>query len=70
MATPHQRHSDQGDVREGTAESVAGAEKPKLDKRDVIALIWATYRATLPYLIIFMVAFLFVTWLVTDVLLR
>jgi hypothetical protein len=71
MATPHQRHrkSDNG-VRENTAESVRRAEKPTLDKRDVIALIWATYRATLPYLIIFMVAFLFVTWLVTDVFLR
>jgi len=66
MAKPHQRHVK----TEHTAHGVQDAEKPKLDKRDVIALIWATYRATLPYLIIFVVAFLFVTWLVTDVFLR
>lgn len=46
------------------------ADKPKLDKRDVIALIWATYRVTLPYLIIFIVVFLLITWLITDVFLR
>ena len=63
MPTP-QRHNEERDV------DAVNTEKPKLDKRDVIALIWATYRATLPYLIIFLVAFLFVTWLVTDVFLR
>lgn len=62
---PAPRHNEESDAR-----ADADAKKPKLDKRDVIALIWATYRATLPYLIIFVVAFLFVTWLVTDVFLR
>jgi hypothetical protein len=65
MATPPQHHREASD-----ADNAVQAEKPKLDKRDVIALIWATYRATLPYLIIFLVAFLFVTWLVTEVFLR
>lgn len=67
MAALHQCHRTDSDARE---EAAGSTEKPQLDKRDVIALIWATYRATLPYLIIFIVAFLFVTWLVTDVFLR
>jgi hypothetical protein len=60
------KHDRSNDVAEGAQD----AGKPKLDKRDVIALIWATYRATLPYLLVFLVAFLFVTWLITDVFLR
>jgi hypothetical protein len=45
-------------------------DKPKLDKRDVLALILATYRATLPYLLIFIILFVVGIWLVTEVFLR
>ncbi|MEM6427957.1 MAG: hypothetical protein AAF708_01865 [Deinococcota bacterium] len=45
-------------------------DKPKLDKRDVLALILATYRATLPYLLIFIIVFVVGIWLVTEVFLR
>ncbi|MEM7736057.1 MAG: hypothetical protein AAF267_09735 [Deinococcota bacterium] len=45
-------------------------DKPKLDKRDVLALILATYRATLPYLLVFIILFVVGIWLVTEVFLR
>lgn len=42
-------------------------EKP-VGFRETLALIWAVYRATFPYVITFALAMLLVTWLITSVL--
>ena len=44
--------------------------RPKLRKRDVFALIWATYATTAPYLLVFVLLFLLAIWFVTEVLFR
>ena len=44
--------------------------RPKLTTRDVIALIWATYKVSAPYLLVFVLLFLLALWLVTEVLFR
>lgn len=45
-------------------------ERPKLTRRDVWALIWATYKTSAPYLLIFLLAFAAAVWFVTEVLFR
>lgn len=45
-------------------------QKPKeLSHKDVWALIFATYRATFPYLLVFILVMLFATWFITEVIL-
>ena len=44
--------------------------RPKLTTRDVLALIWATYKVSAPYLLVFVLLFLLALWLVTEVLFR
>jgi len=44
--------------------------RPKLRRRDVLALVWATYKTTAPYLLLFLLLFLLATWFVTEVLFR
>jgi hypothetical protein len=41
---------------------------PKLERRDVWALIWATYKTLLPRVLLFALVFLLITWLITEVL--
>lgn len=45
-------------------------ERPKLTTRDVWALIWASYKTSAPYLLIFLVLFIAAVWFVTEVLFR
>lgn len=45
-------------------------DRPKLTTRDVLALIWATYKTSAPYLLVFLLLFLLALWLVTEVLFR
>ncbi|MBW6457198.1 MAG: hypothetical protein K0A98_15055 [Trueperaceae bacterium] len=45
-------------------------DRPKLTTRDVMALIWATYKVSAPYLLVFLLLFLLALWLVTEVLFR
>jgi len=44
--------------------------RPKLTKRDTWRLVFATYRVSLPYLLIFVLGLLAATWLFTNVLFR
>jgi hypothetical protein len=44
--------------------------RPKLTRRDAWHLVWSTYRASFPYLLLFIVGMLVATWLVTTVLFR
>jgi hypothetical protein len=43
-------------------------DRPKLSPRDVRALVWATYKTSFPYLLVFLVLFLGAVWFVTEVL--
>lgn len=45
-------------------------ERPKLTSRDVWALIWATYKTSLPYLLVFLLLFSAAVWLITEVVFR
>jgi hypothetical protein len=49
---------------------MADDERPKLTSRDVWALIWATYKTSAPYLLIFLLLFSLGVWFVTEVLFR
>ncbi len=42
-------------------------ERPRLSPRDVRALIWQAYRASFPYLLVFLLLLLVATWVVTAV---
>jgi hypothetical protein len=44
--------------------------RPRLKGRDVWALIWATYKTSAPFLLVFLLLFMFAVWLVTEVLFR
>jgi hypothetical protein len=41
-----------------------------LRRRDVWALIWATYATSFPYLLAFILLFLLAIWFVTEVVFR
>ncbi len=45
-------------------------DRPKLGKRDAWRLVFASYRVSFPYLLVFVLGMLAVTWLVTNVLFR
>ena len=55
--------------REDEPDAYVG-DRPKLGTRDVLALIWATYKVSAPYLLVFVLLFLLALWLVTEVLFR
>ena len=42
--------------------------KPTLTRREILALILATYRTSFPYLLIFVIGLLVATWLFTAVI--
>ena len=44
--------------------------RPKLTARDTWRLVFATYRVSFPYLLVFVLGMLIATWLVTTVLFR
>lgn len=43
-------------------------ERPRLTPRDVRALVWATYKTSFPYVMVFVLLFLGAVWFVTEVL--
>ena len=43
-------------------------KQKRVSFRETLALIWALYRATFPYVIAFALIMLLVTWLVTGAL--
>ncbi|MBA2666027.1 MAG: hypothetical protein H0U69_03210 [Trueperaceae bacterium] len=45
-------------------------ERPKLTRRDTWHLVWQTYATSLPYMLVFVIAMLAVTWFVTTVVFR
>ncbi|MDF1522102.1 MAG: hypothetical protein P1P87_04700 [Trueperaceae bacterium] len=49
---------------------MADDHRPQLSARDVLALIWATYKTSAPYLLIFLLLFSAAVWLFTEVLFR
>jgi hypothetical protein len=44
--------------------------KTSLTRREVLSLIFATYRTSFPYLLIFMIGLLIATWFFTEVVFR
>ncbi|HEX7039244.1 MAG TPA: hypothetical protein VF202_03915 [Trueperaceae bacterium] len=42
-------------------------ERPQLSPKDIRALIWQAYRASFPYLLVFLLLLLVATWVVTSV---
>lgn len=42
-------------------------ERPALSRRDIIALILATYRSSFPYLLVFIAGLLLATWFFTEI---
>ena len=49
-------------------DSTAQNQPSKLERRDVWALILATYQVTLPYLVVFIALMLLALWLITEVI--
>jgi hypothetical protein len=45
-------------------------DRPKLTRRDTWHLVFSTYKASFPYILIFVVGMLVATWFVTTVLFR
>jgi hypothetical protein len=43
-------------------------ERPRLSRRQVFRLILATYATSLPYVVLFVVVMLLVTWVMTTFL--
>jgi hypothetical protein len=58
------RGSDEGDATAGPSND----ERPRLSRRDVWRLIFATYRATLPLFLVVLLALILATWIVTTLL--
>lgn len=58
---------DDAEVRD---DDVFERGRPKLTKRDTWRLVFATYRVSFPYLLIFVLGLLAATWLFTNVLFR
>ena len=58
------------DEAQGGRDDAYAGDRPKLTTRDTWRLVAATYRTSLPYLLVFVVGMLVATWLVTTVLFR
>ncbi len=59
---PDQRDRHDDDTYEGG--------RPKIGRRDTWRLVFATYRVSFPYLLVFVLGMLAATWLVTTVFFR
>lgn len=44
----------------------ADDDRPRLSTRDVLALIWASYRASFPYFLVVLLGLALTTWIVTT----
>jgi hypothetical protein len=44
----------------------AAEDRPRLGRRDIWRLIFATYRDTFPIVLVFVLALSLVTWLITE----
>jgi len=44
--------------------------RPVIGTRQILELIWASYRVTAPYLFLFLLLFGLAIWLVTEVIFR
>src|SRR5690606_13429652 len=61
--------SEASDQRgEGTDKGSVGPSRPRLRRRDVAVLIWRTYKASFPYVLLFVLVLLVVTWLLTELI--
>lgn len=60
---------DRDDERQARDDRYEGG-RPTLTSRDTWRLIFATYRVSFPYLLIFVLGMLAATWLVTTVFFR
>jgi hypothetical protein len=65
-----QRAADDEAHERATDDEVYERGRPKLRTRDSWRLVFATYRVSLPYLLVFVLGMLVATWLVTTVLFR
>lgn len=63
-------HDGVRDAAHGERDDVFEGGRPKLSRGDTWRLIFATYRVSFPYLLIFVLGMLAATWLVTTVLFR
>ena len=52
-------------ARSGTPEV---PDPPRLGRRDVWRLIWATYAATFPIFLVFLLGLALATWIVTELI--
>lgn len=52
-------------IRSGASEA---PDPPSLGRRDVWRLIWATYAATFPILLVFLLGLTLATWIVTELI--
>ena len=62
---------DDGDVGGKDAPDVPerrGPPRPRLSRRDVFALILRTYRASFPYMLLFVLVLLVMTWVLTELI--
>jgi hypothetical protein len=57
-----------GRNREDATRGSPNEERPRLSRRDVWRLIFATYRATLPLFLVVLLALILATWIVTTLL--
>jgi len=66
--TPTQVHANApgGASTSGSANATEASLRPKLNRRDIVHLILATYRTTFPYVLLFVLVILIVTWLLTE----
>ncbi len=57
-------------MAQGRRKVPEASENPKLSAIDILVLIFRTYAASLPYILIFVAVMLVATWLVTEVVFR
>ena len=46
---------------------MVNSEEKEASRKEALAMIWAAYRASLPYILIFAGGLVLVTWLITEV---
>ena len=57
-----------GSERDDATAGPPNDDRPRLSRRDVWRLIFATYRATLPLFLVVLLALILATWIVTTLL--
>jgi len=55
------------DDRDRDGPKPPGRLRPQLKRRDIFALILATYKAAFPYFLVIVLVLVIVTWLITQV---